>query len=171
MKNERKSYLIAAGLLLGAAFTSSPGWAKDAVFDINYVDSIVEISPNHSTYAVNQHVVVTLHSDNRVTEARQWRAPSIGAGITVEGALGADASALKFTIKWRVESANSLIRYRTFPQHVEVMRISVSGQSCQVSIEHNLKPGFSTYERFGKSWEPHFYSSLSSSGISCTVAQ
>lgn len=155
----------AAGFLSAASGAS----AKDVGFDINYVDSMVETSPKSTAYSVNQHVVVTLHSDNHVTESRQWRAPGSSSEITLDSALGTDATARKFTVNWRVQSASSLIRYRTFPQHVEVMRIAVSGQTCRASIEHQLKPGFSSYERFGKSWESHIYSSIHSSGISCQV--
>lgn len=171
MKYLPKFFPLASTVILAGLTVSSSAWPKDTVFDISYVDSVVQTAPTASTYAVNQHVIVTLHGDNRVTEARQWNSPNVASHITVEGALGSEAAALKFTVTWKVQSANSLVRYRVFPQHVEVMHISVTGQNCQVAIEHDLKRGFMTYERFGKSWEPYYYSSISSSGFNCQVTQ
>lgn len=167
--NTVQQFVLGAALLLGA--TGSGSAAGNVSFDINYIDQCQEISPKTTSYQVDQHVVVTLHDGNRVTEQRNWRSPGAAAGIATEGAMGSEVSALKFTIAWHVQSPSSLIRYRTFPQHVEVLHIAVSGQSCEVTIQHKLKPGFTTYERFDKQWASHIYSSLASTGITCRVSQ
>ncbi len=151
-------------------FLAAPAQAAgNLVFDINYTDECQETSPNNANYGVKQHVVVTLHDGNRVTEQRSWQSPKTTGGLASEGAMGSEVTAGRIAIAWHVQSQNSLIRYRTFPQHVETMHISVSGQTCEVAIEHKLKPGFNAYERFGNHWEPHFFSSLVSTGITCSV--
>ncbi len=162
-------------LLLGAFLSflgkAAPAEAADVGFDITYVDVVQQTSPTVANYSVNQHVIVTLHDGNRVTEQRAWQSPKQGSSISVEGALGANVSAGRFSVKWRVENQHSLIRYREFPQHLEVLHIAVSDRNCQATIDHKLKPGFSTYERFGAKWEPYYYSSLQSTGIVCRVTE
>jgi hypothetical protein len=114
-------------------------------------------------------VIVTLHDGNRVTEQRVWQSPHQNGSIDVSAAFGHAEVAGKFSVKWNVVSASSLIRYREFPQHIEVLKIAVSGQTCEATISHNLKAGFSEYERFGENWKPYFYGSIRSSGITCRV--
>jgi hypothetical protein len=150
---------------------NGPAFAGNVVFDITYVDETEQTKPSVTSYSVNQHVVVTLHDGNRVTEQRNWQSVGQSSAIEASGALGETVTPGKFTIQWKVVGANSLIRYRVFPQHVEVLKIAVSGKTCEATISHNLKPGFSEYERFGLKWEPRFYRSLQSSGIVCRVQE
>ena len=164
-----RASVIGAALALSATGSSSA--AGDVSFDISYIDQCEEIAPKTTSYQVNQHVVVTLHAGNRVTEQRDWRAPGSSSAIATEGAIGSEVSTLKFTVAWHVQSPSSLIRYRTFPHHVEVLHIAVSGQSCEVTIQHRLKPGSTTYERFDNHWSSHMYSSIVSTGIACRVTQ
>jgi hypothetical protein len=116
-------------------------------------------------------VVVTLHGGNKVTEQRNRKSVGQSPAIGASSALGDTVTPGKFTIQWKVVGINSLIRYRVFPQHIEVMKIAVSGKTREATISHNLKQGFSEYERFGIKWEPHFYRSLHSSGILCRVEE
>jgi hypothetical protein len=141
------------------------------VFDLNYADEMQQTKPTVASYGVNQHVVVTLHDGNHVTEQRNWQSPGQSSAIGTTGAFGETVTPGKFSVKWRVEGANSLIRYREFPQHIVVLKIAVSGKNCEATISHNLKSGFNEYERIGAKWEPHFYSSLRSSGITCRVQE
>ncbi len=164
-----KPWLLGASLSLPFAIGAAE--AGDLVFDITYVDVTRQTSPTVANYSVNQHVIVTLHDGNRVTERRAWQTPKEGSSISVEGALGANVSGGRFSVKWHVENPHSLIRYREFPQHIEVLHIAVSGRTCQATIDHKLKPGFSTYERFGAKWEPYYYTSLQSTGIACRVTE
>jgi hypothetical protein len=153
----------------GTLCLPSPVLAGNVVFDITYVDETEQTRPSVSSYNVDQHVVVTLHDGNKVTEQRKWQSVGQSSAIDASGALGETVTPGKFTIQWKVVGANSLIRYRVFPQHIEVMKIAVSGNTCEATISHNLKPGFTEYERFGLKWEPRFYRSLRSSGIACRV--
>ena len=155
----------------GAACLATPVLAGNVVFDITYIDEAEQTKPSVTSYNVDQHVVVTLHDGNKVTEQRNWQSVGQSSAIGASGALGETVTPGKFTIQWKVIGANSLIRYRVFPQHIEVMKIAVSGKTCEATISHNLKQGFSEYERFGAKWEPHFYRSLHSSGITCRVQE
>jgi len=159
------TFSISMSLLLATSARA----AGDLVFDINYVDECEEVSPNVANFPVTQHVVVTLHDGNRVTERRNWQSPRQSGAIATEGAMGAEVTAGRIAVAWHVQSQNSLIRYRTFPQHVEELHIAVSGQSCKATVQHRLKPGFNTFERFGRQWEEHFFSSIISTGITCAV--
>jgi len=161
--------LAPAAILCVGAGAEGPALAGAVNFDIAYVDEVEQTKPTVANYTINQHVVVTLHDGNHVTEQRNWRTRAEAGAISSAGALGETVPAGKFTVRWRVESQNSLIRYREFPQHVEVLKIAVSGASCDVTISHQLKNGFSEYERFDSHWEPVYYRSLRSSGISCRV--
>jgi hypothetical protein len=170
MSKRSRSRLWSASIFI-AAWTSWPALAGNVVFDINYIDETVQTKPSATSYNVNQHVVVTLHNGNKVTEQRNWQSVGQSSAIDASGALGETVTPGKFSIQWKVVGPNSLIRYRVFPQHIEVLKIAVSGQTCEATISHNLKPGFNEYERFGAKWEPHFYSALRSSGIACRVQE
>lgn len=167
MANSRLRFGIGMAVLC----MSGPALAGDVVFDISYVDEIQQTAPKVATYNVNQHVVVTLHDGNRVSEQRNWTSPGDHASIGVSGALGETVPAGKFSVRWKVENENSLIRYREFPQHIETLRIRVSGKSCEASITHALKSGFKEYERFGSRWQPVYYSTLRSTGIVCRAQE
>jgi hypothetical protein len=157
--------------LFGAASFATPVLAGNVIFDINYIDETQQTKPSAASYNVTQHVVVTLHDGNKVTEQRNWRSSGQSSAIGASGALGETVTPGKFTIQWKVLGANSLIRYRVFPQHIEVLKIAVSGKNCEATISHNLKNGFNEYERFDMKWEPLFYSSLRSSNITCAVQE
>jgi hypothetical protein len=169
MANSVATNLRLALILIGGVGTIGPAVAGNVVFDLHYIDEIQQNRPTVASYNVNQHVIVTLHDGNQVTEQRFWQSPVDSDSIGVSGAFGQKAAALKWSVKWKVVNANSLVRYREFPQHIEVLKIEVSGQTCVATITHNLKAGFSEYERFGKQWQPVFYSSLHSSGVTCSV--
>ena len=71
-------------------FLAAPAQAAgNLVFDINYTDECQETSPNNANYGVKQHVVVTLHDGNRVTEQRSWQSPKTTGGLASEGAIRA----------------------------------------------------------------------------------
>jgi hypothetical protein len=154
-----------------ALCVNGPAFAGNVIFDINYIDETEQTKPSVTSYTINQHVVVTLHDGNKVTEQRNWQAAGQSAEIGASGALGETVTPGKFTIQWKVVGANSLIRYRVFPQHIEVLKIAVTGKTCEATISHNLKPGFSEYERFGLKWELRFYRSLRSSSIVCRLEE
>jgi hypothetical protein len=46
---------------------------------------------------------------------------------------------------WRVAGPHSLTRTDVFPNSTRVFRITISGSSCSLSIENNLKPGAPYY--------------------------
>ena len=142
-------------------------------FDITYVDQMQGISPITGSFPVRVHAVVTLHNGNWVTEQRTWQSPIDSGSTTSEGVMGAEVAAgrgAEINVTWHVESATSLFRYRDYPQHVETLHITVSGQTCIATLQHRLKPGFTSYERFGRKEEPRYFSSVVSSGISCRVS-
>jgi hypothetical protein len=165
-RNQKTRWLVPIFLAL---FVNAPALAGNVIFDLNYIDETVQTKPSVTSYTVNQHVVVTLHDGNKVTEDRNWQSAGHSSAIGASGALGETVTPGKFTIQWKVVGANSLIRYRVFPQHIEVLKISVTGKTCEATISHNLKQGFSEYERFNEHWSPLFYSSLHSSGVVCRV--
>lgn len=171
MPNWTLTKLTPVSILMACASFGGPAWAGNVTFDISYVDEIQQTKPTVANYTVDQHVVVTLHDGNRVTEQRNWRSPSEAGTVGATGAFGETVPAGKFTVEWRVESQSSLIRYRGFPQHVEILKIAVSGASCEATIAHQLKSGFSEYERFDSHWAPVYYRSLRSSGVSCRVQE
>jgi hypothetical protein len=160
-----------AAIFIPAICVSPPAEAGDVTFIIQYIDEIEQVSPSVASYNVDQHVTVTLHDGNKVTEQRVWKSPNQSSSIGTAGAFGETVPAGKFSVKWKVESQNALIRYREFPQHIETMRIVVSGKTCEATISHELKKGFSEYERFGSGWKPAYYRSLRSSGITCSVKE
>lgn len=158
----------AAGLLFCAAF---PVHAADSVtFDISYVDQAQAISPVTGSFPVSVHDVVTLHNGNWVTEQRTWQSPVDGGSTTSESAMGAEVARGEINVTWHVESATSLFRYRDYPQHMETLHITASGQTCNATVQHRLKPGFTSYERFDAKGQPRYFSSVVSSGISCRVS-
>jgi hypothetical protein len=165
-RNQKRRWLV---LLSLALCVNGPAFAGNVIFDISYIDETEQTKPSVTSYTVNQHVVVTLHDGNRVTEQRNWQSTSHSSQIAASGALGETVTPGKFTIQWKVLGANSLIRYRVFPQHIEVLKIGVTGKTCEATISHNLKQGYSEYERFNEHWSPLFYRSLHSSDIVCRV--
>jgi hypothetical protein len=167
----RRSIIGAPGLLLCAVFPAHA--AGSVTFDITYVDQMQGISPITGSFPVHVHAVATLHDGNWVTEQRTWQSPIDSGSTNSEGAMGAEVAAgggSPINVTWHVESATSLFRYRDYPQHVETLHISASGQNCGATVQHRLKPGFTSYERFSSKNEPLYFSSVVSSGISCRVS-
>jgi hypothetical protein len=171
-RNRTKPSIIgASGLLLWAAFPAHA--AGSVTFDITYVDQMQGISPITGSFPVHVHAVVTLHDGNWVTEQRTWRSPIDWGSTTSESAMGTEVAAgggAEINVTWHVESATSLFRYRDYPQHMETLHIAVSDQTCVATVQHRLKPGFTSYERFSRTGEPRYFSSVASSGISCRVS-
>jgi hypothetical protein len=71
-------------------------------FDINYIDETEQTKPSVASCNVNQHVVVTLHDGNKVTEQRNWQSPGQSSAIGASGALGETVTPGKFTVHWKV---------------------------------------------------------------------
>src|SRR5450631_423061 len=157
------------GAWMAFVWASMPASAENVVFTLSYVDEIQQTSPTVTSYTVDQHLTVTLHDNNKVTEQRNWKAPTDSASIGVNAAFGMKVPEGKFSVTWKVESQNSLIRYREFPQHIEILHIKVVSKNCEATVTHSLKKGFSEYERFNSKWQPTYYSALRSSGIICRV--
>ena len=170
MLNLNATRLWCALIFIAFVCADVPARAASVIFDIGYIDEIQQTKPTVASFSENQHLTVTLHDGHRVTEQREWRTPSQSGTVGKSSALGEKAAATDgHPIKWKVEGRNSLIRYRELPQHIEVVKIVVSGKNCEATISYVLKRGFSEYERFGSDGKPGFFGSLRASSITCSV--
>jgi hypothetical protein len=157
---------LAAGLSVGAKAQTN----GDLTIHIKIHELLDQVRPVPKGFARNQQLEITLHNGNQVTERREWSRPdgqTLGQAES-EGAFGSVAASGRMTANWRVTGQNSLVRYLDGPQHVETLRISVSGHTCTASVTQTLKPGFHEYERFAHG-EPHFFSSIRSTVDSCVI--
>jgi hypothetical protein len=158
----------AALLFVSAAANAQSG--GEVKIQVKYHEMLEQVRPVAKSFVRNQDVEVTLHNGNQVTERREWSRPdgqTLGQAES-EGVFGSAAGSGRMSVNWRVSGRNSLVRYFESPQHVEVLRINVSGHSCTASISQSLKPGFREYERLPHG-EPHYFSSIQATIDSCVI--
>jgi hypothetical protein len=94
---------------------------------------------SHST------TVITLDRGGQVTETTQATAGSYRREFHGEGKLGAARTGRYGPQVWHVQSQDTLTRTGEFPQNIRTMTITISGQSCRLSVTDRLKPGFKLY--------------------------
>ena len=166
----RKLLAATAAALLCASANATAQNAGEVKIQVKYHEYLEQVRPVAKGFVRNQEIEVTLHSGNQVTERREWSRPdgqTLGQAES-EGAFGAAAGSGRMSVSWRVTGRNSLVRYLQAPQHVEVMRINVSGHTCTASVSNTLKPGFHEYERLPHG-EAHFFSSIQPTVDSCVI--
>jgi len=130
-----------------------------------------EISPrNLPNTPATQRYTVRLSGANQVSEERNVKAGRFSHDqqqLRVLGQTGNDGGAKG---AWRVAGPNRLQRTRDLPQSIEIITLQVQGQSCTVSLETRLKPGFQDYKYIALSTKKyHTYSKPVVTGTTCTI--
>jgi hypothetical protein len=168
-----RNQLGAATVALLLLFMSAGAGAQNnggVKIQVKYHEFLEQVRPVAKAFLRNQDIEVTLHNGNQVTERRSSSRPD---GQTVgqaesEGVFGSAASSGRMIVNWRVSGRNSLVRNLEGPQHIEVLRINVSGHSCTASVSYSLKPGFREYLRTPHG-ELHYFSSIQATVDSCVI--
>jgi hypothetical protein len=159
--------VVAAAILLLA------GQARAAEFVISYVEIQHEVRPRQAIWSVNKSVTLKLSGDNTISEdytsrTRDGRSASLsGEGKFRDTMVHGSQSATS----WRVESADTLVRTWLRAQHIETMRVTVSGTNCSATISYQLKPGFTEYMMPAiRDRQPLYFSQVSAQSITCRAA-
>jgi hypothetical protein len=166
-----RNWLAAAtAALLCASATAGAQNGGEVKIQVKYHEYLEQVRPVAKAFLRNQDIEVTLHNGNQVTERREWSRPdgqSLGQAES-EGVFGSAAGSGRMSVNWRVSGRNSLVRNLEGPQHIEALRINVSGHSCTASVSYSLKPGFREYLRTPHG-ELHYFSSIQATVDSCVI--
>ena len=93
-------------------------------------------TPSGQTRTVDWTVGAELRGGNKVVDLVQGRSPGT-MNITRDESLGQG--------RWKVAGKDSLVRVADWPNSQTIVRVYVTGQSCQATIESRLKPGKTTH--------------------------
>lgn len=148
--------------------------ARAVEFVISYVETQHEVRPRQATWNVNKNLKLKLDSGGAISEGYTSRtnagdtANLSGQGRFRDAMVHGEGN----QSSWRVLDADTLVRTWTRPQHVETMRVTVSGNTCKATIAYELKPGFKEYLlpsiRDGR---PLYFTALSAKDIACRAVE
>ena len=158
-----------AGLAL-AALLAAAGETRAVEFVISYVETQHEVRPRQATWNVNKNLKLKLETGGAISEGYTSRnntgdtANLSGQGRFRDAMVHGEGN----QSSWRVLDDNTLLRTWSRAQHVETMRVTVSGNTCKATIAYELKPGFKEYQlpsiRDGR---PLYFTALSAKDIAC----
>lgn len=159
-------------LLLLAAICAAPGTASAAEGQVTitgvYVNILDRIAPRPRSGIESRHeFTIVLSNGKQVTEnwnRQSGRTVRRSSSVKILGETGESGGA------WRVVSGDKLQRSFDYPQNITLLTVSVSGQSCQLSTEYRLKPGFADYTfRRSRSREWANYDKPRTISTSCVI--
>jgi hypothetical protein len=157
------------GLAL-AALLAAAGETRAVEFIISYVETQHEVRPRQATWNVNKNLKLKLETGGAISEGYTSRNNTGDtANLSGQGRFRDEmAHGEGNQSSWRVLDDNTLLRTWTRAQHVETMRVTVSGNTCKATIAYELKPGFKEYQlpsiRDGR---PLYFTALSAKDIAC----
>lgn len=109
------------------------------------------------TVRAQEKTEVEVHYDsttNGITAHWVQRATLMPGGRLVESSVGSNQNGRRTDTsrndvlgqgRWRVAGANALERVFTYPNHHQIIRVTVRGRACSAAISLRFKPGKSTY--------------------------
>ena len=165
---------LALATMLLAALSLMAGPARAVEFVISYVETQHEVRPRQATWNVNKNLKLKLEAGGAIAEGYTSRNSS-GDSVNLSGQ-GRFRDAMVHgegnQSSWRVLDDNTLLRTWSRAQHVETMRVTVSGNTCKAAIAYELKPGFKEYQlpsiRDGR---PLYFTALSAKDIACRAVE
>jgi hypothetical protein len=138
-------------------------------FSINYLFNSLRPDPRDNI-PVTHTYSITLSGAGRVDEKRQAQSGAASYASQLTRVLGESSSEGKTGGAWRVAGPNKLVRQRNLPQSAETLTVSVKGQSCDVTVDNRLKPGFSEFEYSSiRTGEWQYFSRPQVTSASCAI--
>ena len=165
--------IATTGLAL-AALLLPAGAARALEFVISYAEIQHEVRPRQATWTVNKSVKLRLEGGNTITEGYTSR-NNAGDSVNLSGQgrfRDEMVQGERSQTNWRVLDDNTLVRTWNRAQHVETIRVTVSGNTCQATIAYELKPGFKEYQTPSiRDGRPLYFSSFAAQNITCRAVE
>jgi hypothetical protein len=164
---------VMGAVVAGLLFAGSPSHAaSDSVtIRISYSTTIDRARPAPHNGIVTSHSLTVILSGLKNVEekndSQSGRSTRQSSKLHVLGGRDKEGGGI-----WHVLGPKQLVRRIEYPQNWSIMTVTVTGeQSCQVTIQHVLKPGYRefTLKRF-VSREIAYYSRVTVTSSSCQIA-
>jgi hypothetical protein len=145
--------------LLEAAFAQT----EETVIELKWVEETDRVYPDPlKDIETNQSMTLRLTGKSEISQRTSTRSGRYGGNTHNTMVLGQG---------WRVVGTSTLQNAQEYPQHHRILSVTVSGQSCRLSVVHRLKPGQTQFitpmsSRPGKAGR---YVRLRATSASCTI--
>jgi hypothetical protein len=152
--------ILAGAVALAGPRLAAALQAASLEFEVSWAEAQREIRPQQANVTVNRRIRALLQGDSSITEtmSTEGEAPEPWAG--------------RASASWQAEDSRTFVRTATYPQHLEVLRLTVTSEgSCRAALSFQLRPGFREYLK----WSPSdgrlmYFSALTAGGITCRAA-
>jgi hypothetical protein len=163
--------ILAAAVAVAVGPRHAPALqAASLDIEVSWAEAQRQIRPQQANVTVNRRVRAVLNGDSSITETMSTEGPA-GPGQET-GRFRGESWAGRASVSWQVEDSRTFVRTATYPQHLEVLRLTVaSDKSCRATLSFQLRPGFREYLK----WNPsdgslQYFSAVTAGGITCRAA-
>jgi hypothetical protein len=168
---------VAAGLLTQIAVAHDAVAAEVAV---SWTEVQIQVRPQPGTNRSNKSLRLTLGGGSSISERfessnRRSRGSSSREGhfrSTMARTGNSEGFGTRTQTSWRVGDSKTLVRTSNWPQHSEVVRVTmISDTTCRAEISHHLKSGFREFRKTSTSrGHPVYLSSITVEQVTCMVS-
>jgi hypothetical protein len=161
--------ILAGAVALAGPRLAAALQAASLEFEVSWAEAQREIRPQQANVTVNRRIRALLQGDSSITETMSTEGEAPGQET---GRFRGEPWAGRASASWQAEDSRTFVRTATYPQHLEVLRLTVTSEgSCRAALSFQLRPGFREYLK----WSPSdgrlmYFSALTAGGITCRAA-